>query len=124
MTIGELARRAGLRPSAIRYYESIGLLPVPARVAGKRRYDRRALGRLAVIAAAQGVGLTLDEIRKLLQADERGAVSVQLQHLARRKLPEIDALIARADAVRGWLQAAAECHCPSLEKCPLFELAE
>lgn len=120
MGIGELARRAGLAPSAIRYYESIGLLEPPARAAGKRRYDRRALQRLSAIAAGQHAGLSLSEIAELFAADEQGRVSAGLQELARRKLPELDALIARAAAVHAWLEAAAECRCPSLERCPLF----
>lgn len=121
MAIGELARRAGVRPSAIRYYESIGLLPAPGRLAGKRRYDPAALRRLSVIAAGQQAGLTLVEIRELLRADERGRVSARLQDLASRKLPEVDALIARAQVVRAWLQAASSCTCPSLQECPLFD---
>jgi MerR family transcriptional regulator, redox-sensitive transcriptional activator SoxR len=121
MPIGELARRTGLRPSAIRYYEAIGLLPEPGRVAGKRRYEVTALQRLSVIAAAQHAGLSLEEIRELLTADEAGDVSDRLQELARRKLPEVEGLIARAHAVRNWLHAAANCKCPSLEQCPLFE---
>ena len=80
MPIGELARRAGLRPSAIRYYESIGLLPEPPRVAGQRRYPPQAQRTLSVIGAAQRAGLSLDEIRELLVAsDGDRAVSVQLQ---------------------------------------------
>jgi len=119
--IGKLAQRAGLRPSAVRYYEAVGLLPEPERIAGKRRYDERTLQRLSVIAAGQHAGLSLDEIRELFIADQRGAVSSRLQQLARRKLPEIEDLITRARAVRSWLQAAAECECPSLDQCPLFD---
>lgn len=70
--IGELARRADLRPSAIRYYESIGLFEVPARVAGKRRYDERALQRLSVIAASRDTGLALEDIAELFKADDPG----------------------------------------------------
>lgn len=120
MGIGELAHRAGLAPSAIRYYESIGLLEPPPRVAGRRRYDRRALQRLSAIAAGQHAGLSLAEIAELLEADAQGRVSAGVQELARRKLPEIDALIERATAVHAWLEAAAACRCPSLEQCPLF----
>jgi DNA-binding transcriptional MerR regulator len=119
--IGELARRAGLRPSAVRYYEAVGLLPEPERTAGKRRYDERIVQRLSVIAAGKHAGLSLDEIRELFIADERGAVSSRLQQLSLRKLPEIEDLITRAEAVRSWLQAAAECECPSLDQCPLFD---
>src|SRR5437899_644601 len=118
--IGELARRAGVRPSAIRYYEEVGVLPSPERVAGRRRYGPGALQRLSVIAAAQRAGLSLGEIRELLDADDRGAVSERLQELARHKLPEVRTLIERAQLVQGWLEAAAECRCPSLEECPLF----
>ena len=120
MLIGELARRAGVRASAIRYYEEIGLMQPPERASGRRRYGTDALQRLSVIAAAQLVGLSLAEIRALLEADDRGAVSGRLQDLARRKLPEVDALIEHARLVRGWLEAAADCECPSLEDCPLF----
>lgn len=107
----------------MRYYEAIGLLPEPERLAGKRRYDERTLQRLAVIAAGQHASLSLDEIRELVTADQRGGVSSQLQRLAQQKLPEIENLIARAEAVRGWLEAAARCECPSLERCPLFDSA-
>ena len=107
----------------MRYYEAIGLLPEPERVAGRRRYDEHTLQRLSVIAAGQRAGLSLDEIRELLTADQRGVVSSRLQELAQRKLPEIEDLIARAEAVRRWLEAAAKCQCPSLEQCPLFDSA-
>jgi MerR family transcriptional regulator, redox-sensitive transcriptional activator SoxR len=124
LPIGELARRAGMRPSAIRYYESIGLLPEPPRVSGQRRYPPGTQRTLAVIGAAQRAGLSLEEVRELLAtANGAGAVSERLRSIARRKLPEVDALIERAALVRGWLQAAAECRCPSLEECPLFDAA-
>jgi len=121
MLIGEVARRAGIRPSAIRYYESVGLLPEPERVAGRRRYPAETLRTLSVIATAQRAGLSLDEIRELLavSAGERD-VSYRLRTIASRKLPEIDALIERARLVRGWLEAASECRCPTLDDCPLF----
>lgn len=122
LLIGEVARRAGLRPSAIRYYESIGLLPEPERVAGRRRYSPDTLRTLAVIGAAQRVGLSLDEIRELLEGTNgEGAVSERLRAIAQRKLPEVEALIERARLVRSWLEAAAQCECPTLEDCPLFD---
>jgi MerR family transcriptional regulator, redox-sensitive transcriptional activator SoxR len=122
MLIGEVARRAGLRPSAIRYYESIGLLPQPERIAGRRRYSGDTLQKLSVIATAQRAGLSLDEIRELLAASAgRADVSDRLRAIACDKLPEIDALIERARLVRTWLEAASECRCPTLEDCPLFD---
>src|SRR3954453_18726501 len=99
MRIGEVASRAGIRVSQIRYYEDIGLLPAPDRVSGQRRYDARVLRRLAVIDVAQRAGLSLSEIRELLQHGEQ-PVAGPLRDLAERRLPEIDALIERAQRVR------------------------
>ena len=122
LLIGEVARRAGVRPSAIRYYESIGLLPEPARVAGRRHYPPEVLRTLSVIGAGQRAGLSLGEVRELLAAGNgRRAVSERLREIAQRKLPEVDALIERAQVVRTWLEAAADCRCPSLDDCPLFD---
>lgn len=122
LTIGEVAARAGLRTSAIRYYERIGLLPEPERSSGRRQYGADVLDRLAVIATARRAGLSLDDVRDLLDGVDAGEpAGERLQRLARRKLPEVEALIARAEAVRGWLLAAAECRCPTLDDCPLFE---
>ena len=67
MRIGEVAARAGVRVSLIRYYEDVGLLPEPERVSGQRRYDQSVLRRLAVIDVAQRAGLSLDEIRELVE---------------------------------------------------------
>ena len=74
-----------------------------------------------MIAAGRHAGLALEEIRELLRADERGRVSKRLQELAREKLPEVEAMIVRAQIVRRWLEEAANCACPSLEECPLFD---
>jgi MerR family transcriptional regulator, redox-sensitive transcriptional activator SoxR len=120
--IGEVARRAGIRPSAIRYYESIGLLPEPERTSGRRHYPPEILRTLSIIGAAQRAGLSLDDVRELLAASQgNGRVSERLRAIARRKLPEVDALIERALLVRSWLEAAADCRCPTLEECPLFD---
>ena len=121
MLIGELAGRAGLRTSAIRYYEAIGLLPEPERVSGRRRYSEETLHTLSLIATAQRAGLSLGEAQELLGAEETGAVSEQLQSIAQRKLPEVEALIERATLVKRWLEAAAACRCPTLDDCPLFD---
>lgn len=122
LTIGELAELAGKRPSSIRYYEQVGLLPEPARVSGQRRYEPGAVRALAVIDTAQRAGLTLDEIRALLSAspDDESAID-KLREVADRKLPEIAALIERAELVRSWLESAARCECPDLDECPLFD---
>src|SRR2546421_6755780 len=89
LTIGEVARVSGRAASAIRYYEEIGLLPGPVRVSGRRRYDRDVLRMLAVIETAQRAGLTLDEIRLLLEASpDDGAATDRLREVAERKLPD------------------------------------
>jgi DNA-binding transcriptional MerR regulator len=93
LAIGEVARESGKAASAIRYYEQIGLLPEPVRIAGRRRYGRDVIRTLAVIETAQRGGLTLDEIRLLLEASpDDGAATERLRHVAERKLPELDAL--------------------------------
>jgi MerR family transcriptional regulator, redox-sensitive transcriptional activator SoxR len=106
--------------SLIRYYERIGLLPPAERVNGIRRYDATILRRLAVIDVAQRAGLSLDEIRELVEAGSE-PISDHLPDIARRKLPEIDALIDRATRVRAWLQTATGCGCETIDECALFD---
>jgi MerR family redox-sensitive transcriptional activator SoxR len=121
LTIGQLAREAGIAASAVRYYERHGLLPQPERLHGQRRYASDTLRRLEVIAIAKRAGFTLAEIRLLLEASDGGEPThPQLRELADRKLPEVEALIARAEAMREWLTMARECTCSSLDLCGLF----
>ena len=121
LTIGQVAERAGIKPSHIRYYEDVGVLPRPERVSGQRRYGPAVLRRLTVIEIAQRAGLSLDEIRGLLDIGT-DPLSERLQTLAARKLPEIEALIDRAERVRTWLTAATGCECQSIDDCALFDL--
>jgi MerR family redox-sensitive transcriptional activator SoxR len=122
LSIGEVVRRSGKAASAIRYYEEIGLLPEPLRVSGRRRYPREVVRTLAVIETAQRAGLTLDDIRLLLQASADDQVATdRLREVAERKLPELVALAKRIELVRGWFEDAARCVCPALDDCPLFE---
>jgi len=121
LSIGQVARRAGLNVSAIRYYETQGLLPEAPRVSGQRRYAEDTLARLGVIGVAKRAGFSLGDIRVLLTASDAGEPAhAPLQELAQRKLPEVDELIDRARSVRSWLQAASECDCNSLDLCALF----
>jgi MerR family redox-sensitive transcriptional activator SoxR len=122
MRIGEVAAQAGVRTSLIRYYERIGLLPAPERVSGQRRYDASVLRRLTVIDVAQRAGLSLDEIGELVHAGSE-PISDQLRDIAQRKLPEIDALIERAQRVRSWLETATGCGCQTIDECALFDTA-
>jgi MerR family transcriptional regulator, redox-sensitive transcriptional activator SoxR len=120
LTIGEVAREAGVRASRIRYYESVGVLPAPERVSGMRRYAPEVVRRLGIIDVAQRVGFTLDEIRELLSTGD-GTADQQLRRLAERKLPEINDLINRANAVRRWLEMTSACDCETLDVCSLFD---
>jgi MerR family transcriptional regulator, redox-sensitive transcriptional activator SoxR len=121
VSIGEVAERAGVSVSAIRFYERHGLLPRPERVGGKRRFAEDTVRRLGIIDVAKQAGFSLDEIRTLLVSTDQGAPAhEQLQALAARKLPEVEALIERAEAMRAWLTAASGCGCYSLESCALF----
>ncbi len=122
MTIGAVAALAGKRASSIRYYEQIGLLPPAVRVSGRRVYGADTVRTLAVIETGQRAGLTLDEIKALLSAspDDQAAIE-RLREVATRKLPQIEALMERSEIVRGWLESAVRCECPSLVQCPLFD---
>jgi MerR family redox-sensitive transcriptional activator SoxR len=114
LRIGEVAERAGLAPSTIRYYESIGVLPEPDRVSGQRRYGEETVRRLAFIGAAQQAGFTLQEITEL-------ADGFDMRTLARRKLPEVQAELKRARERKRWLDVASECDCASPDECALFD---
>jgi len=124
LSIGEVAERAEVNVSAIRYYERNGLLPEPERESGQRRYTDETIRRLGTIDVAKQAGFSLAEIRTLLDSTDAGAPAhEQLRALAERKLPEVEALIERAEAMRGWLSAATACGCESLDACALFEAA-
>ena len=119
--IGEVAKEASVSVSAIRFYEREGLLREVERVGGKRRFGADTVRRLGVIDVAKQAGFSLDEVRALLDSIDQGAPAHQeLQALAARKLPEMDALIERARAMRNWLAVASDCGCESLEDCALF----
>lgn len=120
LTIGQVAERAGTRASSIRYYESVGVLPEPERVSGQRRYKTDVLARLGFIEVAQRAGFSLEEIRELFEGSEAEQVSTHLQALAQRKVRDVEDLIRRAEAMKGWLQAASDCECPQLDACLLF----
>jgi DNA-binding transcriptional MerR regulator len=120
LAIGEVAERARMTTSRIRYYETRGVLPEPERAAGKRRYGEDVFRRLAIIDAAQRVGFTLEEIRDLLGSRDELAHE-RLRELALLKLPELDELIARATSVRRVLKICSRCSCESIDVCRIFD---
>jgi MerR family redox-sensitive transcriptional activator SoxR len=118
LPIGEVAQRAGIRASAIRYYEQVGLVPAPRRVGGQRRYDPAVVDRLALIQFAQRAGFTIAEIQTLFEGFEDATpASVRWQVLARRKLEEVEASIVRAERMKVLLGQALACQCLRLEDC-------
>lgn len=118
MTIGEVARQAGIRTSAVRYYEEVGILPAPERVNGRRRYGPEAAERLEVVRFAQAAGLSLDEIRVLFHGFGRDVPPpVRWREVATRKLRELDEQAARIERMRGILEATLDCGCVTLEDC-------
>jgi MerR family redox-sensitive transcriptional activator SoxR len=121
LTIGEVARRAGLQASSIRYYERIGLLPEPDREAGQRRYDADVLGKLGFIGVAQSAGFKLREIKELIKGvDGADGLGGQMRALSSQKLDEVEALLERTKAMKGWLEVAKQCGCATPAECALF----
>jgi MerR family transcriptional regulator, redox-sensitive transcriptional activator SoxR len=104
LAIGELARRAGTAPSALRYYEQIGLLPPAERAGGKRHHPPSSAERLALVRLYQDAGFTLKEIRQLLAAGRRQRAS--WTPLAEGKIAELDARITEAQRAKSLLEHA------------------
>ncbi len=118
LTIGEVARRTGLRSSAIRYYEDIGVLPRPGRTHGHRRYAPRVFQQLAFIQLAQQAGFSMAEIQALVSGfDENASLGVRWRTLAEQKLAELDVLIARTQGMKRLLEEGIRCQCLNLDEC-------
>ena len=105
MRISEVANKAGLRPSALKYYERIGLLPPPMRINGRRSYGPNVLLLLTGIAVAKHSGFTVEEIKHLFYGFPNDVrPSARWSKLAGAKMLEVDQLIERA---RGMLKRLA-----------------
>ena len=118
MKIGELAHRAGLNPSAVRYYENLGLLAAPYRAGGQRRYPDETLHRVLLIRFARDMGFTLGEIKIFLNGlRETAPVGPRWRKLARRKIQEVDENIRRSPRMKSLLEHLLDCRCVSLQVC-------
>lgn len=115
LTIGDVARRAGVAPTTLRYYEQIGLLIAPERVGGQRRYDESALSRLEVIRMCKIAGFALEEIAVLFADDAPGRP--RSRALAGAKLAEIDTQMATLARARQIIEWGMACTCPSIDAC-------
>jgi DNA-binding transcriptional MerR regulator len=116
LTIGELAQRAGVRPSTIRYWERIGVLPEPSRLRGRRRYEATALEALLVIRLAQQAGFTLRELRALRAATRRSRSGEWRAVLAAKRV-EVERRLSQLARTDRLLEMALACGCTDLRAC-------
>lgn len=124
MKIGDLARATGTKVETIRYYESEGLIPQPARSAANYRlYEQPHLDRLSFIRRSRDLGFTLDQVRTLLQlADDRRRDCAMIDTIATENLREVDRKIADLRALRRELAAViASCQGGSVSECRILE---
>ena len=120
-SIGQIATRAGLAPSAVRWYEEQGLVSSTRTAGGARRYPRSVLRRLAFVRAAQNVGLSLAEIRAALDTLPAGRAPTARDwaQLSAGWQARLDEQIAALTALRDGLSSCIGCGCLSLDRCAL-----
>lgn len=124
LPIGELADKAHVRASALRYWEERGLLPGARREGGRRVWPAAMLRRVALIKMAQRAGFTLAEITRLLSEETTAAATRQWRDMATRKLPELDRHIAQTQALRQAVADCLECGCMNVDRCVLLDTAD
>jgi MerR family redox-sensitive transcriptional activator SoxR len=118
LAISDVARLFGLRTSAIRYYERVGILPPPMRRNGQRRYDNSALFRLAVVQRARETGFTLEEIRELFFGfPSRTRPPKRWHQLSERKIAELREQMKRLKLMETLLGRVEDCQCNALDEC-------
>jgi MerR family redox-sensitive transcriptional activator SoxR len=118
MTIGEVARRMGMLPTTLRYYESIGLLPEPARHNGHRRYSTDVFQRLEIIQTAQQAGFTLAEVRVLFdEILSRASPITEWQDLIQHKLQEMNRMLVKIHSMKNLLEDILTCEDEELAEC-------
>lgn len=121
LTIGEVARRSGFAASAIRYYESQGLIAASRTSGGQRAFERGVLRRLAFIRAASNVGLALDEIRAELERlpDGRTPTKADWLRMSGHWRTRLDEQIVALERLRDGLDSCIGCGCLSLKHCAI-----
>lgn len=121
LTVGTVAERSGFAPSALRYYERLGLVSATRTAGGQRRYERSVLRRLAFIRAARNIGLTLDEVAAALAALPAGRTPTKADwaRLSRSWRERLDDQIAGLQALRDGLDSCIGCGCLSLRRCAI-----
>jgi MerR family transcriptional regulator, redox-sensitive transcriptional activator SoxR len=126
LTIGEVARYAGIETSAIRFYESVGLLPPPRRINGRnRRYEASVLKRLGLIQLLRDAGFGIRELQVLFShMNTEAPTTMHWQSLAAQKIAEMEALIKRTEATKIWLTEALKRECRGIDDCIIVTLDE
>jgi MerR family transcriptional regulator, redox-sensitive transcriptional activator SoxR len=117
LTIGDVATRAGVRTSTLRYYEQEGLLTPHERVGGQRRYRGEAVEQLTVIRFCQALGFSLAEISDILAPPRGTAQKRRWRGLVDAKLAELGEIVARAEAMAGILLTSRDCECVDVREC-------
>jgi MerR family transcriptional regulator, redox-sensitive transcriptional activator SoxR len=125
-TVGELATRAGVATSALRFYEDHGLIVSERTKTGHRRYSGDALRRVSFVKVAQSVGMTLAEIADALATlpDNRTPTKADWARIAKRWQPILDERIATLEQLRDQLSSCIGCGCLSLNSCQLYNPAD
>ncbi len=121
LTIGEVAERAGVTPSALRFYDSQGLISAERTAGNQRRYPRSTLRRVAFVRAAQRVGLSLEDIATALATlpQERTPTRSDWERLSRSWRGLLETRIAELEALRDRLTGCIGCGCLSLKACTM-----
>jgi len=117
MTIGDVAEQTGLRTSALRYYEQVGLLEPAVRVSGHRRYDKSALDRLAVIQFCRNLDFSLAEIRLLLSEPRGARQKERWREFVDAKVDDLEQVVTRVRALEKLLLTSRDCDCVDFEEC-------
>ena len=118
LDIRDVAQRASLASSALRYYEREGLLPRAQRRNGRRFFDEHVLERLSVIELAKRAGFTIAEMKRLFSGfDRRTPPGERWRRLAEEKFRELDERIAEAQRMQALLRVIARCECPTFNDC-------
>jgi MerR family transcriptional regulator, redox-sensitive transcriptional activator SoxR len=118
LTISKAARQFGLRASALRYYEQIGVLPPPDRRGGQRRYDESAMRRLAIVQRARQLGFSLKEMQILFFDFSSGPpISKRWRSLSKAKLDELEVRIEQIREMQRMLRKMMQCRCAAFDEC-------
>ncbi|MDX3639828.1 MerR family transcriptional regulator [Streptomyces sp. MB09-02B] len=124
LPISEIADKARVRASALRYWEERGLLPGARREGGRRVWPATTVRRVALIKMAQRAGFTLAEIAQLLADATTPSATRQWRDMATRKLPELDRHIAQTQALRQAVADCLECGCMNFDQCVLLDTTD